>query len=110
MGHVDTKAFKFDIEQAKKYIAASKYANDYANYPIEIVVNSDVSDLEKIALMMQSAAKEIGVTITIAKAPWVSLIDQMGSSTLLRRSMMQVSIYRAVMEMRQKEPGRMVSG
>lgn len=79
MGHVDTKAFKFDIEQAKKYIAASKYANDYANYPIEIVVNSDVSDLEKIALMMQSAAKEIGVTITIAKAPWVSLIDQMGS-------------------------------
>lgn len=79
MGHVDTATFNYDIEQAKKYIAESKYANDYANYPIEIVVNSDVPDLEKIALMMQSAAKEVGVTITIAKAPWVSLIDQMGS-------------------------------
>ncbi len=79
LGHVDTATFDYDVEQAKEYIAQSKYADNYADYPIEIVVNSDVADLEKIALMIQSAANEVGVTVTIAKAPWVSLIDQMGS-------------------------------
>lgn len=78
-GHVDTTMFEYDLEQAKEYIAASKYANNIADYPIEIVVNSDVADLEKIALMMQAAAQEVGVTITISKAPWVSLIDKMAS-------------------------------
>ncbi len=78
-GHVDTAQFSYDLEKAKEYLAASKYASNYADYPIEIVVNSDVSDLEKIALMVQSAAQQLGITITISKAPWVSLIDQMGS-------------------------------
>lgn len=78
-GHVDTTQFQYNIDQAKEYIAASAYADNYADYPIEIVVNSDVADLEKIALMVQSAAQQIGVTITISKAPWVSLIDKMGS-------------------------------
>ena len=78
-GHVDTAQFKFDIEQAKTYLAASSYADTYKDYPIEIVVNSDVADLEKIALMVQTAAQQIGMTITISKAPWVSLIDKMGS-------------------------------
>lgn len=79
-GHVDTFQFTYDLDKAKEYLAASKYANNAADYPIEIVVNSDVAGLEKIALMVQSAAQQVGITITISKAPWVSLIDKMGSA------------------------------
>ncbi len=79
LGHVETNTLSYDIGKAKEYIAASAYADNYADYPVEIVVNSDVADLEKIALMIQSAAQQAGITVTISKAPWVSLIDKMGS-------------------------------
>ncbi|MEG2928931.1 MAG: ABC transporter substrate-binding protein [Oscillospiraceae bacterium] len=78
-GHVDTSTFKFDPEKAKEYLAKSKYADTYKDYPIEIVCNSDVADLEKIALMIQSAASQIGITVEISKAPWVSIVDRAGS-------------------------------
>lgn len=79
-GHVDTNTtFQYDIEKAKEYLAASKYADNYQDYPIEIVVNSDVADLEKIALLLQASAQQVGLQIEISKAPWVSLIDKMGS-------------------------------
>jgi peptide/nickel transport system substrate-binding protein len=78
-GHADTKTLSYDINKAKQYLAASKYANTYKNYPVEIVCNSDVSDLEKIALLVQQATSQIGITVKITKAPWSSLTDRMGS-------------------------------
>ena len=78
-GHVDTTVFEYNLDKAKEYLAASKYANNYGDYTIEILCNSDVADLEKIALMIQSAASQIGLNIEISKAPWVSIIDRMGS-------------------------------
>ncbi|MDO5690793.1 MAG: ABC transporter substrate-binding protein [Tissierellia bacterium] len=78
-GHVDTNVLSYDIEKAKEYLAASKYADTYKDYTIEIVCNSDVADLEKVALMIQSAASEVGINIEISKAPWVSIIDRVGS-------------------------------
>ncbi|WP_434310551.1 ABC transporter substrate-binding protein [Hominifimenecus sp. rT4P-3] len=78
-GYAKTSTFTYDVEKAKEYLAASKYADNYQDYPIEIVVNSDVADLEKIALLLQASAQQVGIKIEISKAPWVSLIDKMGS-------------------------------
>lgn len=78
-GHADTAAFTYNLEKAKEYLAASKYADTYQDYPIEFVVNSDVADLEKIALLLQSSAQQVGIKIEVSKAPWVSLIDKMGA-------------------------------
>jgi peptide/nickel transport system substrate-binding protein len=78
-GHVDTAAFSFDIEKAKQYLAASQYADNYQEQKIEMLVNSDVADLEKIALMFQASAKQLGITVEINKAPWVSIIDRVGA-------------------------------
>lgn len=78
-GHVDTTTFEYNLDKAKEYLAASKYADTYGDYTVEILCNSDVADLEKIALMIQSAASQIGLNIEISKAPWVSIIDRMGS-------------------------------
>lgn len=78
-GHVDTATFEYNLDQARAYLAASKYADSYQDYTIEFVVNSDVADLEKIALLLQSSAQQVGINIEITRAPWVSLIDRMGS-------------------------------
>ena len=78
-GHVNTTTFSYDIEKAKEYLAASKYADNYEQFTVEMLVNSDVADLEKIALMFQAAAKDLGITVEISKAPWVSIIDRVGS-------------------------------
>lgn len=79
LGHTDTAIFEYDLEKAKEYLAASKYANNYGDYTVEILCNSDVANLEKVALMIQSAASQIGLNIEISRAPWVSLIDRLGS-------------------------------
>lgn len=79
LGASESTQYNFDVEKAKEYLAASKYADDYQNQKVEILCNSDVADLEKIALMIQAAAKEIGLNIEISKAPWVSIIDRVGS-------------------------------
>lgn len=78
-GQVATTTYEYNLDKAKEYLAASKYADTYGDYTIEILCNSDVADLEKIALMIQSAASQIGLNIEISRAPWVSIIDRMGS-------------------------------
>lgn len=78
-GATETNVYTYNIENAKKYIAASKYADTIGDYTIEILCNSDVVSLEKIALMLQAVGTEIGLKFEISKAPWVSIVDRTGS-------------------------------
>lgn len=71
--------YHYDIDTAKKYLSASKYANQLDKYPVEILVNTDVADHEKIALAFQAAAAEVGLTVRITKAPWISIIDKVST-------------------------------
>jgi peptide/nickel transport system substrate-binding protein len=70
----------YDIEKAKEYVAQSKYADNYQDYPIELMVNTDVADMEKIGLLFQAAAAEVGITVEISKAPWVTIVDRMATA------------------------------
>ena len=79
-GSVDTTQYKYDIEKAKEYLSKSEYANNYQNYTIEFLVNSDVQDIEKIALAFQSAAKQVGINVEITKAPWVTIQERVSTS------------------------------
>ncbi len=78
-GSVATNVMKYDVEKAKEYFAQSKYADQLGDYPLEMLVNSDVADLEKVALLFQAAAAEVGITVEISKAPWVSIIDRVAT-------------------------------
>ena len=78
-GATETDAYTYDLEKAKEYIAASKYADTIGDYKIEILCNSDVAALEKIALMIQAIGSEVGLNFEISKAPWVSIVDRTGS-------------------------------
>lgn len=78
-GHVKTNQYHYDLEAAKDYLSKSKYAGELSNYPVEILCNSDVPDHEKVALALQFAAKQVGITVVIDKAPWISIVDRMSN-------------------------------
>lgn len=78
-GFAETTIYDYNLEQAKEYLAASKYADTYGDYTLEFLANSDSLNTEKLALLLQSAAAQVGITIEINLAPWVSLIDRVGS-------------------------------
>ncbi|WP_313343655.1 ABC transporter substrate-binding protein [Sedimentibacter sp.] len=75
-GNVKTTQYNYNIEKAEEYLSKSKYAQNYGDYTLEFLVNSDVADLEKVALAFQSAARQVGITVEIKKVPWVTLQDR----------------------------------
>lgn len=74
--NTDLEQFTFDLEKAAEYLAQSKYKDSLDDYPIEMTIISDVADHEKIALAFQAAAQQVGLTVNIAKAPWLSVQEQ----------------------------------
>lgn len=78
-GSTNTTQYKYDLEKAKEYISKSKYADNYQDFTVEFLVNSDVQDLEKIALAFQSAAKQAGINVEITKAPWVTIQERVSN-------------------------------
>lgn len=78
-GHTETTQYEYNLEKAKEYLAKSKYAESYKDKPLEFLVNSDVADLEKVALAFQSAASQVGITVEIKKVPWATLQDRVSS-------------------------------
>jgi len=79
-GHINTTQYNFDLDRAKEYLSKSKYANELSKYPVEILCNSDVADQEKVALALQAAAQQVGVTVEISKAPWISIVDRVAKA------------------------------
>ncbi|HYE81085.1 MAG TPA: ABC transporter substrate-binding protein [Clostridia bacterium] len=72
----DIFTYSFDLEKAKEYLQKSKYAGSLEQYPVELLVNTDVADHEKVALAFQAAASQAGIKVNISKAPWISITDQ----------------------------------
>lgn len=68
--------YSLDIEKAKEYLQKSKYAGKLDQYPVELLVNTDVADHEKIALAFQAEAQKVGIKVNISKAPWISITDR----------------------------------
>lgn len=69
-GHIDCTQYPYSTEEAAKYIAQSSYADTIGDYTLEFLQISENSFLEKVALAMQAAGKQVGVNIEITKAPW----------------------------------------
>jgi peptide/nickel transport system substrate-binding protein len=73
-GYKETFALSMDLEKAKAAIAASKYADSIASHPVELIWNSESADREKIALMIQAAASQIGLAVNIVELPWSTIV------------------------------------
>ena len=69
-----------DLEKAKAELAQSPYADQLDKYPVEFAWVSDVPDEERVALLLQSNAGEIGIKIEITKVPWLTICDRATSA------------------------------
>jgi peptide/nickel transport system substrate-binding protein len=79
-GNEKTKQYEYNLDKAKEFLSKSKYADNYKDYPIEFLVISDVADLEKVALAFQSAARQVGITVDVKKAPWVTIQERVSTA------------------------------
>ncbi|WP_236860231.1 ABC transporter substrate-binding protein [Candidatus Formimonas warabiya] len=71
--------YERNVDKAKAELAQSKYADKLADYPVELVWIAEVPDEEKIALLFQANAAELGITVDIVKTPWLSFVDQVAT-------------------------------
>jgi peptide/nickel transport system substrate-binding protein len=75
LGYKAVFDFSMDFEKAKKAIAESKYADRIGELPIELVWNSESADREKVALMIQAIASQIGLNVSIVELPWSTIVS-----------------------------------
>lgn len=68
--------YEYDIEKAKSYVEQSKYSGNIKDYPIEMFLISGVATYEKIALALQAACEQAGITLSITTAPQTALNDR----------------------------------
>lgn len=72
--------FEYNIDKAKEEVAQSKYAGNIKDYPIQISWVAETPDREKLALIIQAAAAEVGLNVNVVKTPWTSVVE--GAATI----------------------------
>ena len=70
----DVFLYPFDKAKAKEELEQSKYADNPGEHTVEIHYSADVPDEEKLALLLQEAAAELGINVTITATPWSTMI------------------------------------
>ncbi len=74
-------AYTYDLDKAKEEIRASKYADQLLSgeQSIQVAWVSEVPDEEKLALLIQSAAAQLGVNVEISKVAWATQVQNTAS-------------------------------
>ena len=75
----ELNTYSYNVEKAKEELALSNYANNIGDYTIDLHYSTDVKDEEDLALLLQSAAAELGINITITATPFATLIAEAAS-------------------------------
>ena len=71
----DVTTYSRDLDKAREELALCKYADNIADYPIDIVWVDGVSWEEPLALLFQANMAEIGIPVNVIALPWLSVID-----------------------------------
>ena len=59
-----------DLDAARASLAECRYADNVADYPIDLVWVTEVPDEEKFALLYQANLSEIGMVVNVIGNPW----------------------------------------
>jgi peptide/nickel transport system substrate-binding protein len=86
----DLPTFNKDLNKAKAEIALSRYKNTLGNYELELGWASEVPSEEKLALLLQSNAQEIGLKVRITKAPWLTWLDRTTKATTTPHALIRI--------------------
>ncbi|MHB8076479.1 ABC transporter substrate-binding protein [Desulfosporosinus fructosivorans] len=75
LGYTEEYNYDFNLEKAKEELKQSKYANALASTAVEVDWIADVPDEEKLALLIQATAQQIGLKVNVVKVPWATHVD-----------------------------------
>jgi len=65
--------YEFNKDKALEELKKSKYYGELDKYPVTLGWTADVTDEEKLALLLQANASELGINIEILKQPWATM-------------------------------------
>lgn len=65
------QGYSYDPEKAKEEIALSKYADNLADYPVELAYIQGNGDTGKLTMLLASNLEAVGFKVTISEVPWV---------------------------------------
>ena len=66
--------YTLDLVKAEAELKQSRYYGKLDQYPFELGMSADVSDQEKVCLIIQANAAKLGITVNIVKLPWISIV------------------------------------
>ena len=70
----DLEVYKTDLQKAKEELKKSKYYDQLNKYPVELSWIAEVPEEEKIALLLQANAAQLGIKVEIQKKQWGQVI------------------------------------
>ena len=71
-----------DLDAARASLAECQYADNVADYPIDLVWVTEVPDEEKFALLYQANLSEIGMVVNVIGNPWLKVVEETASREL----------------------------
>ncbi|MCS7241888.1 ABC transporter substrate-binding protein [Candidatus Caldatribacterium sp.] len=77
--HSEVYQYKRDLAKAREELAKSKYADKLDEYPVDLVWCAEVPDEEKVALLIQANAAELGIKVNVIKTPWMKIIEEVAT-------------------------------
>ena len=75
----DVTVYRRDLDQANAHLAQCQYADNIADYPIDVVWISEVPFEEQFALLFQANMADIGVAVNVQTSPWLSVVENTSS-------------------------------
>ncbi|GHU49328.1 twin-arginine translocation pathway signal protein [Clostridia bacterium] len=72
--------YEFSLDKAKEEIALSAYANRLNEVAVDIAWIAEVPDEEKLALLIQANAQQVGLKVNVVKVPWSTYVDNVVSA------------------------------
>jgi peptide/nickel transport system substrate-binding protein len=75
-GHADgLSPYEFNLDKAREELALSAYADQLDSIAVEVAWISEVPDEEKLALLLQANAQQIGLKVNVTRVPWSAHVN-----------------------------------
>ena len=67
--------YQKNLEKALEEVKLSKYYDNLDEYPVDVCYAAEWVTADKIALLFQASAAQVGIKVNIAKQPWAKMIS-----------------------------------
>jgi peptide/nickel transport system substrate-binding protein len=78
-GSAALTAYEYSLDKAREELALSAYADSLDSVSVDVAWIAEVPDEEKLALLLQANAQQVGLTVNVVKAAWSSYVDSVAA-------------------------------